>query len=111
MKAGKRTAFIELFASTETTGDGGDPRPSWATTPTHSMWARKRQLTQREAVITGALESQETCVFEVKYVDGITARHRIKYGDLYFDITGINDLDERHKEMHIYARGGVSYGS
>lgn len=111
MNPGKRTAWIELYASTETTGDAGDPQASWSGTPALSVWARKRNLTQRETVIAGALQQEDGCVFDVLYLSGITTKHRIKYDGRYFDITGINDPDERHEMLHLYAREGVSYGS
>ena len=110
-RTGQRNAWVQAFASTETTGDAGDPQPSWSDTPALEFWARKRNLTQREVVVAGALQQEDAVVFETLYMDALTVRHRLKYSGRYYDITGISDPGERHETLHIYARDAVSYGS
>ncbi len=110
-RTGRRTAWVQAFASTETTGDSGDPRPAWSDTPALEFWAHKRNLTQREVVVASSLQQENTCVFEALYMDALTTTHRLKYSGRYYDITGISDPGERHETLHIYARDAVSYGS
>lgn len=111
MTAGDRNAFIGIYASTEAAGDAGDPQPSWSDTPAFEVWAFKRNISQREAVISGAVQQDDRVVFEILYLEGITTQHRIKYGEIYFDITGIDNVGERNKQLNLTAREGVSYGS
>jgi SPP1 family predicted phage head-tail adaptor len=111
MRAGMRRSWIGIYPSTEAAGDSGDPQPSWSSAPTVECWAHKRNMSQRESVIAGSVQDANECVFEVLYVEGITTKHRIKFGASYYDITGISDKDERHETLAMYAREGLSYGS
>ena len=109
--SGRRNCFIGLYASTETAGPSGDPRPTWSATAQVECWARKRRMSQRETVVAGSVTPENQWVFELPYLEGITTKHRLKYGTVYYDVTGINNPGEMNSELHIYATEGERYGS
>lgn len=111
MRTGQRNAWIGIYASTEAAGTSGDPKPSWSATPQVEVWARKRDLSQREAVVGAAVQPENSCVFEILFRDDITTSHRIKYGSIYYDVTAVKDPGENHAELHLHAIEGVRYGS
>lgn len=111
MRAGRRVTQIEIYASTETTGDSGDPQPSWETTPTWTVWACKRIMSANEETVAAARQSFEDVVFDIGYIDGVTPQHKIVSGGVDYDITAVRDPDGRQRSLLLYAASGKRYGA
>lgn len=112
MSAGRRTAWLEIYATTESEGTAGDVRRGWAATPEFSIYARKRTLSAAETTVAASRGSAEDVVFEALWLDGITVEHRIKHGGEWYDITAIRDPGNGlRRDMHIYASSGRRYGA
>lgn len=109
--AGPMRFWLQIFASSETSGTGGDPQRAWSSTPSWSVWAHKRAMSAREATIAQARQSNEEVVFETWPISGLTDQHRILCDSVYYDITGIRDPDGLGRKIHIYASAAPSYGA
>jgi len=64
----------------------GEPSWSWATFATR--WAEKIDKSGRE-FFQGGVVGEISCVFKVRYIDGVTQKMRIKCGSDYYDIVDI----------------------
>lgn len=109
--AGGMRAWLQIYASTETSGTGGDPQRSWEESPAWEVWAHKRSMSAKETTIAQARQSTEDVVFETWPLNGLTDQHRILCGGTYYDITGIRDPDGLGRKIHIYAAAAPSYGA
>jgi len=101
---GKFRCSLTLRASTGAQGEGGDFQPDWTSSPgvgvaVHGCW---RQATQRESVMDGGKYSGASGVWEVPWVPNITTEHRVEFGARLYRIVGIENLDERNRELHLY---------
>jgi hypothetical protein len=101
---GKFRCLLTIRASTGDQGNGGDFQPNWVASPAtaievHGCW---RQTSQRESVMDGGKYSAASGVWEVPWVPGVTTEHRVEYGTRLYRIVGIENLDERNRELHLY---------
>lgn len=67
----------------------GEPSGSWSTYATR--WAQKIDKPGRE-FFQGGLVGEASCIFVVRWVDGLTTKMRISYDSKYYDILGFTDL-------------------
>ena len=79
---------------------------SWNTDIT--LWAAIKQKRQREGLTSQQLESPALFVFTSRYTPGVTTSHRIEYDSRLFNITRVNNIDERGLYMEIEALEGVA---
>lgn len=101
---GRYRCALLLRASTAARGAGGDEQPNWASSPdtsisVHGHW---RQSSQRESVMDGGKYSGTSGVWEIPWVPDITTEYRVEYGSRLYRIVGIENLDERNRELHLY---------
>lgn len=112
MRAGLLRHEIIIQSSTEAAGSSGDPRPRWdEVTPFATVWASVEPLTARETILADGVNSEMTHRIQMRYLAGLTSKHRIKFGARYFDILGVRNIDERGERMELLCREGKSYGS
>lgn len=57
-----------------------------------------------EKFMSNQLFAEATSQIRCRYVDGITRRHKIKYGIRSFDIIDVQNKDERNIELFIIAK-------
>lgn len=81
----------------------GEADPTWTTLAT--VWASIEPM-QGSEMMGGGLEMDSTpYVFRVRYSTTITAlnpkTHRISWNSQTFDITSVNNADQRNREMQI----------
>lgn len=67
----------------------GAPSGTWTTYA--KRWAEKIDKSGRE-FFQGGLVGETTCIFKVRYVDGLTSKMRISYDSEYYDIISIIPL-------------------
>lgn len=101
---GKYNCSLILRPSTAQQGIGGDEQPDWASSPdngvaVHGHW---RQTSQRESIMDGGKYSGASGVWETPWVPNMTTEHRIEFGARKYRIVGIENLDERNRELHLY---------
>jgi SPP1 family predicted phage head-tail adaptor len=87
-----------------TTNDNGFPlSDSEKWTDYITVWGAASPLKGSEFWSAMAVHYENTFKFMCRYNSSINSKMRIKYNDRKFEITGVIDVDERHKWLQIYA--------
>lgn len=68
-----------------------------------TVWAKILGLRGKEIIEAGASSVKITNRIYIRYRDGIDETMRIKFGDRYFEIVHVNNLEERNVEIEILA--------
>ncbi|ABS41407.1 phage head closure protein [Clostridium botulinum] len=98
-KLNKRIKFIIIENGTD---DEGYPIKGEKTI--RECWASVRGLRGREFYNAAAVQSEQDKIFNCRYFKGLDTSLQIKYKNKFYDITSINDLNERHVEYEIHAK-------
>ena len=85
MIAGRLDRLIDIEQPTETQNDYGEKTVTWSHYAT--VYAEVVQQSAREAFGAGKI-AETDAVFRIRYIDGVTAKMRIVYDDVYYEITG-----------------------
>lgn len=83
-QAGKYRHRIEFQAPTETPDSFGQPVQDWVTYATR--WASVEPLSGRELVRAQQVMAEVTHLVECRYVTGLKAKHRGKWGTRLFEL-------------------------
>jgi len=85
-------------------GDGGYTQVYTALTPP-KVWASIEPATARdlERVAAGTVISTATHVIRCRYHAGIDTQTRIRFNDRTFSVTGVQNIEERNRELEIVA--------
>lgn len=67
------------------------------------VWAEIRSIRGNEFIMAGANAVDVTARITIRYNRHVTDDMKIKYGEKMFDITFINNLEERNIELEILA--------
>jgi len=105
-KVGMLSNRIKVQVLTQSTDSQGGYTDAWA--DLYTLWASIKQLSQREAFYGQQMESPATHRFMVRYVSGITTKHRVLFGSRTFNITRVNNLEEKNVWLEIDAVEGVA---
>ncbi len=97
---------IELQTPTETPDTSGGFTVTWATT--YTIWAEILPISSRELMIYMETQEKASYRFRIRYLSGISAKMRIKYGTRYFNIHAMINPDERNEMIEIIAEEGVA---
>ena len=108
MSAGKYKQVVTLQNKTESTDSYGGTVYTWSDFAT--VRAKVRPLRGREMVAAQAAQSETTVMFYIRYIPGADSSMRIVYAGKNYDITGTVDIDERHREIEISTKTGLSEG-
>jgi SPP1 family predicted phage head-tail adaptor len=101
MEAGTLRHKIVIEKSTHVSNSFNEQTETWVSFL--ETWAGLRSLTGGERVIASQTAAKENVVFKIRYAGGLSPKMRInKDGDIY-EISSIQDLDARKRELTIYA--------
>ncbi len=99
IKAGDMQQRIAIQAATiASQNDYGEPVNTWATIDGGERWAEAKPLTGRELQIAQQISSAVTFAFILRYIAGVTPRHRVFYRSRYFDINAVMNIDESFRK-------------
>ncbi|GAA0434427.1 hypothetical protein GCM10008934_24840 [Virgibacillus salarius] len=76
--------------------------PGWVDTDI-TVWAAIKDLRGKEIIEAGANSVKITTRIYIRYREGLSEDMRIKYGARIFDITFLNNLEQRNIEYEILA--------
>jgi len=97
LRAGGLRHRISLQVQTETEDGMGGSSLDWAAvTGLSSVPAAIWPVSSKERIDSMKLELQITHKIRMRYISGITAKHRIVFGSRTFNITSIINPDERN---------------
>ena len=98
MIAGPLRHKVEVQAPTETLDDHGGVTITWAKLADRR--ASIEPLTERELSYAAQQQSRATVRIRMRYVSGITSKHRILFGTTVYNIDGVTNPDARQIESH-----------
>ena len=94
MRAGNLRHRITIQAPTEASDGIGGMTTTWSTFKT--VWAAIWPLKGAEYIATAQTTSEITHKVRIRYLSGVTPKHRIKWGTKYIDIESVINPDERN---------------
>tara|TARA_R110000823_G_scaffold199275_1_gene330390 strand:- start:105 stop:443 length:339 start_codon:yes stop_codon:yes gene_type:complete len=100
----RKSIVIQSVAGT--TDSGGGRGVTWSTYKT--VFAHVKQQSASEKYTQGVIDEKGLYVFTMRYVAGVTNKHRISYNSKFFNITSVINLDERDKYLVVKATEGVA---
>lgn len=97
-----RNKLVEF--GTEGTGVDDDGYPVEGFTLFKKSWVSVRGLRGKEFYSASAVQSQDDKIFNCRYFEGLTQDMFIKFQGKLYNITSINNLNEKNVEYEIHAR-------
>lgn len=105
MQAGKLRHRIEIQSRVLAQDGYGDPLPTWTTQATR--WGQILPQSAQEVWRAQQAQPEVTHVVRMRFYDGLTPDFRLKIGTRIFNIAGVTDTEERHREHVITCREEV----
>lgn len=103
MGAGKYNKRITIQSKTTTYNSYNEPIETWADKTT--IWSAITTTGGSEFYAAQKLNVETSAVFTIRFINGITALDRIKYGSKIYEILGSpNNLNGKNKELQISAK-------
>ena len=94
---------ITLQGSVSTRDPQGNAANTWQNNIT--VWAAFHPLKGREYLQAAAMQYESLVRFHIRYRKGITTDMRILYDNRIFEIQAVIDVDGRHRELQLMAKG------
>jgi SPP1 family predicted phage head-tail adaptor len=96
---GKYKHLIDIQQNTAKSDNAGQKAPaSWSNvTGLTSLWASITTTGGKEFYTAQRTNAEITTLIELRYIAGITAKMRVKYGSRAFDIIYSNNVDEKNE--------------
>ena len=101
MQAGKLRKRIEIQSAIETRDAHGGVSRTWSTDVTR--WASVEPLRMRETFEGQQIDARLTHFIRLRYISGLTDRHRLKFGSRIFHIHSVKNIEERDRETQVLA--------
>jgi SPP1 family predicted phage head-tail adaptor len=103
LKTGELNIQVTLQAKTAGQDSYGQPTPDvWS--DIKSVWAKMVQTEASEFYYAQKTYSEITAVFKTHFLNGLNAMMRIKYGNRYFEIIGVDNIEQRNAILLIMAK-------
>jgi SPP1 family predicted phage head-tail adaptor len=105
LNAGLLDRSIVIQTRADTRDANGGITTTWSTFAT--VWARRADQGGREFRSAGILNAEITTLWTIRYIDGLTAKHRITYGSGVWDILSIGELGNRRQYLQLATKAAV----
>jgi SPP1 family predicted phage head-tail adaptor len=102
---GELRHYVEIEQVTETSDGAGGYTSNW-TTFAHA-WVSINPVSGREKFQAMQTETIFTHKIKMKWIAGITTKHRIKFGTRVFDIIDVRNIEERNIVLELMALEGM----
>jgi SPP1 family predicted phage head-tail adaptor len=99
VKACKLKRSVTIEQRTEVQNSTGEVEWTWTTLAT--VRAAVEPLRGQEYFASHQLQSSTNVRIRIRYISGVTPKMRVKYGVRYFEIEGVIDPEERHRELQL----------
>lgn len=99
MQSGRLRHRITIQEPVESSDGMGGVTTTWNTFAT--IWANIRPLRGREYIAAQQTQSGITHKIEIRYLENLTPKKRVKWNSRYFDIESVLDVFERNKQMDL----------
>lgn len=111
MRIGKlrhRVALQHLVAGSPQQKSSGEPDETWTALVT--VWASVRPLSGRELLAAQQVESVVDHEIEIRYRAGVTAKMRVVFEDVIYNIEAVLDPELRHERLILRCTTGANVG-
>ena len=109
MRAGLLDQRITIESRTDARNAVGQAIPTWGTFAAN-VPAQFDPVRGREFYASQALTVERAAMFRIRYTVGLIAGHRIQYDGVVWDITSVEQVFGRDREMHVFAATGLTEG-
>ena len=100
MRAGNLRNLITLQTPVEIQAASGEPAITWV--DFYTVYGSIQPLIGREYFMSKQTKSTVNGKVNIRYIKGVKAKMRIKFGSRYYNIDSIIDPEERHRELVVY---------
>lgn len=108
MRAGLMRKRITIQQRATTVDSYGEQSSTW--TDVKTVWASIDPATGSELYAAQSIRAEMTHAVKIRYLSGVTAKMRVKYGSRYFNVTAVRNVDERNREMQLMCVEGLADG-
>lgn len=111
MRAGRlrhRITIQQLVAGSPDQRGTGEPDEAW--TDVTTVWGAVEPLQGRALWAAQERHAEVSVSVRIRYLAGVTAKMRVVFENRYYEIEAVIDNRERHVEMELLCREGVSDG-
>lgn len=101
---------IAIESLNQTKDSSGGMVDSW--TLLSNVWAQIKNLSGNEKKITayGGQVAEARTEFTIRFINGLTTKHRINYNGKKYNIKHINDWNEEHRFLVVTCDTGLNDG-
>lgn len=107
MQAGRKRSRIVIQTPVKVKGTSGAVTTTWVAFG-NPRWAAIETMRSFEKQAAQTAWPGADCTITIKYIAGLLPTMRILYNDKIYSILGINDLDERHRDVELTCKSGVA---
>ena len=107
MRAGTLDQRITIESRTDARDAVGQGIPTWGTFEAN-VPAGFDPVRGREFYNAQVLTVERAAMFRIRYMVGLIAGHRIQYDGVVWDITSVEQVFGRDREMHVFAATGLT---
>lgn len=105
MQAGRRRSKIVIQSPVKTKGTTGGVVTTWVDFA--EVFASIETLRTYEKQAAQSANPGADSMITIKYIAGLLPTMRISYNDKIYSILGINDIEERHRNIELTCQSGV----
>lgn len=98
--------LIEIQHPVFTANDFGEQENTWTTYAT--IYAAIQGLSGREYIINDVKNAEVNYRIFTEFIDGVKPTDRVKFGDRYFAIVSVVNLDELNRELQLLCKEVIS---
>jgi len=91
----------------ETTNNTGEPVETWAEMAGGEVWAAIEPLSGREYLAVQQIAADLSHRVVIRYLAGVTPKHRVVHGSRTFDILMARNIEERGRFIELLCRERV----
>lgn len=101
MQAGQLRRRITIEKKVTDQDAAGQEKEQWY--PYAQRWAAIEPLTGREKLAAEQVDAELSHKITMRYLSGVVAKMRIKYGTRYFDIRSVMNIKEQGAQLELMA--------
>lgn len=99
MRAGKLRHRVTVERPQEAAGAYGEAQVSWE--PMATVWASVEPVSGREFFAAAQVQTDITHRVRMRYLAGVTPKHRIRFGERLLDVRLVRNIEERNAELEL----------
>jgi SPP1 family predicted phage head-tail adaptor len=102
IEAGKLRNRVTIQQYTAAKNDYGEDIKAW--TDYYDCWASIEPLTGREYFDSQQIVPETQSRVVIRYKEGVAPTMRVKWGDIYYDILSVLNIQEKNKKLELIVK-------